>query len=68
MDETGFQVGIPGGEEVIVPHTVTELYTASPENRTSITIIEAVSARGKVTPPVLIMPTKSHMDSILTIN
>jgi hypothetical protein len=30
MDETGFQIGIPGGEEVIVPRTVTELYTASP--------------------------------------
>jgi hypothetical protein len=63
MDETSFQIGIPGGEEVIVPRTVTELYTASPENRTSITIIEAVSACGKVTPPVLIIPAKTHMDS-----
>jgi hypothetical protein len=63
MDETGFQIGIPGGEEVIVPYTVTKLNTASPENRTSITIIEAVSASGKVTPPVLIIPAKTHMDS-----
>lgn len=31
MDETGFRIGIPGGEEVIVPRRVTELYTASPE-------------------------------------
>jgi hypothetical protein len=48
---------------VIVPHTVTELCTASLENKTLITIIEAVSASGKATPPVLIMLTKSHMDS-----
>jgi hypothetical protein len=63
MDKTGFQIGIPGGEEVIVPCGVTELYTASPENRTSITVIEAVSAMGKVTPPILIIPGKVHMES-----
>jgi hypothetical protein len=63
MDETGFQVGILGGEEVIVPITASELYTPSPENRVSITIIKAVSASGKVTPPVLIIPGKMHMES-----
>jgi hypothetical protein len=63
MDETGFQVGIPGGEEVIVPITASELYTPSPENKASITVIEAVSASGKVTPPVLIIPGKVHMES-----
>jgi hypothetical protein len=39
------------------------LHTASPENLTSITVIEAVSAVGKATPPVLIIPGKVHMDS-----
>ena len=63
MDETGFRIGIPGGERVIVPRTAKELYTPSPENRTSITILEAVSAVGKVIPPVLIIPGKIHMDS-----
>ena len=63
MDETGFQVGIPGGEEVIVPITASELYTPSLENRVTITIIEAVSASGKVTPPILIIPGKMHMES-----
>lgn len=63
MDETGFQIGIPGGEQVIVPHGVTELYTGSPENRASITVIEAVSASGRVTPLILIIPGKVHMDS-----
>jgi hypothetical protein len=50
-------------QEVIVPRKVTELYTASPENRPSITIIEAVSAVGKAIPPVLVIPGKVHMDS-----
>ncbi|KFY32612.1 hypothetical protein V493_00034 [Pseudogymnoascus sp. VKM F-4281 (FW-2241)] len=63
MDETGFRVGIPGGERVIVPLAAKELYTSSPENRTSITILETVSAAGKVIPPVLIIPSKIHMDS-----
>jgi hypothetical protein len=63
MDETRFQIGIPGGEKVIVPHGVTELYTGSPENRTSITVIEAILASGKATPPVLIIPGKVHMES-----
>ena len=63
MDETGFQIGIPGGEQVIVPHGVTELYTEIPENRTSITVIEAVSASGIATPPPLIVPGKVHMES-----
>ena len=63
MDETGFRIGIPGGERVIVPRTVKELYTPSPENCTSITILEAVSAVGKVIPPILIILGKIHMDS-----
>jgi hypothetical protein len=63
MDETGFRVGIPGGERVLVPLAVSELYTPSPENRTSITVIETVSAIGKVIPPVLIIEGKKHMES-----
>jgi hypothetical protein len=63
MDETGFRIGIPGGERVIVPRAVKELYTPSPENRTSIMIIEAVSVVGEVIPPVLNIPGKIHMDS-----
>ena len=63
MDETGFRIGIPGGERVIVPRTAKELYTPSPENRLSITILETVSAVGRTIPPVLIIPGKIHMDS-----
>jgi hypothetical protein len=63
MDETGFRIGIPGGEKVMVPRAVNALYTPSPENRTSITILETVSAVGKVIAPVLVIPGKIHMDS-----
>ena len=63
MDETRFRVGIPGGERVLVLIRVLELYTPSPENRTSITVIETVSAIRKVIPPVLIIKGKKHIES-----
>ncbi|KFY68125.1 hypothetical protein V496_01285 [Pseudogymnoascus sp. VKM F-4515 (FW-2607)] len=63
MDETGFRVGIPGGERVLVPRAMKQLYTSSPENRISITIIEAVSAGGQTIPLVLVFPGKIHMES-----
>jgi hypothetical protein len=63
MDETGFRVGIPSGQTVIVPRTITELYTPSPENRLSITIIESVCSNGTVIAPLLIIPGKTHMES-----
>ncbi|KFY45855.1 hypothetical protein V494_00721 [Pseudogymnoascus sp. VKM F-4513 (FW-928)] len=62
IDETGFRIGIPGGERVIVPRAVKELYTPSPENRLSVTVVEAVSVVGGtiplprlVTPPTLLL-------------
>jgi hypothetical protein len=63
MDETGFRVGILGGEKVIVPRAIKQLYTLSPENRISITIIEAVSATRQKIPPILVVLGKIHMES-----
>ncbi|KFY61105.1 hypothetical protein V496_05159 [Pseudogymnoascus sp. VKM F-4515 (FW-2607)] len=65
MDETGFRVGIPGGERILVPRAAKNLYTTSPENRTSITIIEAVSAGGQKIPPVLVIPACSTVATAL---
>ena len=48
---------------MLIPRIVIELYTASPKNRTLITIIEAVSTSRKVIPPILIIAAKTHMDS-----
>jgi hypothetical protein len=63
MDETGFRIGILGGERVIVLHTAKQLYTPSLENCLSITILETVSAVGVLIPPVLVIPGKIHIDS-----
>ena len=48
---------------MLVPRIVIELYTASPKNRTLITIIKAMSANGKVILPMLIIVAKTHMES-----
>ena len=57
MDESGARVGCPSGEHVIVPIEVKELYTASPENRKSVTVIETVIADGREPlPPFVIAP------------
>ena len=42
IDESGARVGCPTGEQVIVLSDVKELYTSSPENRKSVTIIETI--------------------------
>ena len=57
MDESGARVGCPTREQVIVPTEVKELYTSSPENRKSLTIIETVRAdRHRTLPPFIITP------------
>ena len=64
MDESGARVGCPGGEHVIVPTEVKELYTSSPENRKSVTIIETIVADGREPlPPFIITPGKKIMDN-----
>jgi hypothetical protein len=58
MDESGARVGCPGGEHVIVLIKVKELYTASPENRKSVTVIETVIVDGREPlPPFVIAPS-----------
>ena len=42
MDESGARIGYPTSKHVIIPIEVKELYTASPENRKSVTIIETI--------------------------
>ena len=46
FDETGARVGCAGSEDVIVLTEVMELCEASPENRKSVTICEAIYADG----------------------
>jgi hypothetical protein len=47
MDELEVRVRCLRGEEVVVPIEIKELYTSSPKNHKSITIIEAISIDGQ---------------------
>ena len=67
MDEAGARIGCPGGENIVVPTQINELYTSSPENRKSITIIETVFADGREPlPPFIITPGHKIMDNWIT--
>ena len=64
IDESGAQVGCPGGEHVVVLAEVKELYTASPENRKSITVIETIIADGREPLPLFVItPRKQIIDN-----
>ena len=64
FDETGARVGCAGSEDVIVPTEVMELYQASPENRKSVTICEAIRADGtEPPPPFIIVPGEKVMEA-----
>lgn len=69
MDESGARVGCPGGENIIVPTDIKELYTASPENRKSVTVIETIHADGREPlPPFVIAPGQKIMDNWISKN
>lgn len=46
-----------------MPKEVKELYTSSPENRLSITVIETINAAGSYIPPFIILPGQKLMDN-----
>ena len=57
-------MGCPSGEHVIVPVDVKELYTVSPENRKSVTIIKTViTDRREPFPPFVIAPRQKIIDT-----
>jgi hypothetical protein len=64
MDELGARISYPTSEHVIMPIEVKELYTASPENRKLVTIIETIHADSREPlPPFIITPRKKIMDN-----
>jgi hypothetical protein len=64
MDEMGCRVARPRGERVVVPIECKELYTRSPENRKSLTIIETIYTDSREPlPPFIICPRKEIMDN-----
>jgi hypothetical protein len=55
MDESRARVRCLGGEHIIVLVEVKELYTASPKNRKSVTIIETVIANKREPLPLFVI-------------
>jgi hypothetical protein len=56
MNKKEARICIPAGEEVVILIRIKEIYTGIPENRMSLTIIECISADGKVILLVVIVP------------
>ena len=48
MDETGFHIGVLNGKIIIIYLNTKAIYLADPDNRELLTLIETISARGKV--------------------
>jgi hypothetical protein len=64
MDESGARIGYPGGEYIIVPVEVKEIYILSPENRKSVIVIEAIRTDGSDPPsPFIIVPGQRIMEN-----
>jgi hypothetical protein len=64
MDKSGARISYPTSEHVIVPIEVKELYTASPKNRKSVTIIETIHIDSREPLlPFVITPRKKIMDN-----
>jgi hypothetical protein len=64
MDKSGARISYPTSEHVIVPIEVKELYTASPENRKLVIIIETIHIDShKPLPPFVIAPGKKIIDN-----
>jgi DDE superfamily endonuclease/Tc5 transposase DNA-binding domain len=61
FDETGFQIGVLSGEQVIVPADCIAVYTADPENKELITSVETINYGGRKVPPMIIFAGAYHL-------
>jgi hypothetical protein len=64
MNELGARISYLTSKHIIMPIEVKELYTASPENRKSVTIIETIYIDSREPlPPFIITPRKKIIDN-----
>jgi DDE superfamily endonuclease len=61
FDETGFQIGVTSGENVLVPRDITVVYSADPENKELITSVETLNYGGQKVPPMIIFAGAYHL-------
>ena len=62
MDEKGCRIAIPGGQEVVVPININDMYVGIPKNRLLLTIIKSICANSTTDPPIVIVPGKSIIE------
>lgn len=60
MDESGFMIGY-GRDETVITKNHNQNTVGFPQLRESATLVEAVSAAGRVIPPMIILKGKCHM-------
>lgn len=61
FDETGFQIGVTSGENVLVPVDITAAHAADPDNKELITSVETINPAGKKVPPMVIFAGAYHL-------
>jgi len=63
MDEKGARLACLGGQQVVVPVEVEEIYVGIPKNRLSVTVIETIRTnRTTPTPLAVILPTNKIIE------
>lgn len=63
MDETGFRIGIARDQLVLTQDPDKRQFLPAPENRESVTVVEAISASGGAIAPMIIISGKTHQGS-----
>lgn len=61
FDETGFQIGVMPGEQVIVPVDCMSVYVTDPDNKELVTSVETINWGGQKIPPMIIFKGAYHI-------
>jgi len=59
MDETGFRVGVGRSHHVLSRDRHRRIYIPDPDDRDYVTVVECISAVGKVIPPMVVLAAKT---------
>ena len=55
MDEKGYRITCPSGQDIVVSISINDIYIGIPENRLSLTVIESICANGTAISLVVII-------------
>ena len=62
MDEKRYRIACPGGQDIVVPVGINEMYIRIPENCLSLIVIKSICANGTAIPLVAIVPGGSIIE------